>query len=570
VLRLLRIHNPHKGDRPLTGIRDFRSDRRSASWPAILLASVILLPYLGKAHTIDDVTFLLQAEHVLKDPLHPTAFEMLSDGNRVRLSSLMVSGPAMAYLLVPSVLLGGAEWAAHLVQFLFVIAAILATVSLAMRLGIDRRGARVSGLMIASTPAVMGMATTSMPDVPAMAFAVLGMERFFAWRQERRWHQGFAAALGFALAILSRPHLILLLAVAAICLLITKTAAKNHVPIRNVFDKRPAHFILGKFVEAIPLIVAAFIAILAAVLTSDPGRIHGDFLGVGLSRFAQSKIATNLAAFFLHWVLVFPLALVWVAMGVRWKTLWRNPAIYLALGVSFCIVLLDKKNHWVPATVLFLAFVGAFLILDIFFDSWRRRDGVQFFLVAWLLIALPAIGYVQLPSKYLIGSTPAVALILAKLYGRSRAGAGFVLSVAVSAGVVFSLLIIAADARFASFEKTIAFQQIAPRAAKGIRVWANGEWGFEWYALKAGAIPVASQPPHPSPGDVLVSSSATPHLPLDRFPNRVFIAECLQTSSFGRVMNSTARVGFYSNAYGYFPWTWRNGEIEDITIWKIQ
>ena len=326
---------------------------------------MILLPFLGKAHTIDDVTFLLQAEHVLQDPLHPTAFEMLSDGNRVRLSSLMVSGPAMAYLLVPSVLLGGAEWAAHLVQFLLVIAAILATVSLAMRLGIDRRGARVAGLMIASTPAVMGMATTSMPDVPAMAFAVLGMERFFAWRQERRWHQGFAAALGFALAILSRPHLVLLLAVAALSLLIIKTGAKNHVPAPIVFDRRPAPFIPGRFVEAIPLIVAVFITILAAVLTSDPGRIHGDFLRAALSRFAQSKIATNLAAFFLHWVLVFPLALVWIAMGIRWKTLWRNPAIYLALGVSFYIVLLDKKNHWVPATVLFLAFVGAFLILDI-------------------------------------------------------------------------------------------------------------------------------------------------------------------------------------------------------------
>ena len=207
-------------------------------------------------------------------------------------------------------------------------------------------------------------------------------------------------------------------------------------------------------------------------------------------------------------------------MGVRWKTLWRNPAIYLALAVSFWIALLDGKNHWVPAGVLILAFVGAFLILDILVDSWERRDGVQFFLVPWLLIALPTIGYVQLPSKYLVGSAPAVALILARLYGRSRAGRRFFTSIAVASGVVLSLLIIAADARFASFGKIIASQQIAPRVAKGIRVWENGEWGFEWYALKARAIPVANQAPYPAPGDVLVSSSAAPHLPLDRFPNR--------------------------------------------------
>ncbi len=211
-----------------------------------------------------------------------------------------------------------------------------------------------------------------------------------------------------------------------------------------------------------------------------------------------------------------------------------------------------------------------FLILDIAVDSWRRRDGVQLFLVAWLLIALPTIGYVQLPSKYLVGSAPAVALILARLYGRSHAGLRFIASVAVVAGVALSLLIIAADARFAYFGKAIATQQIAPEVAKGIHVWVNSEWGFEWYALRAGAIPVAKQPPYPVPGDVLVSSSAAPHLPLDRFPNRSFISAIRQTSLFGRVMNSSARVGFYSNAYGYFPWTWRNGEIERVTIWRIQ
>ncbi len=566
----MRIPSLCKDDRPVAGLRDFARDRLSAAWPAILLASLILLPYLGKAHTIDDVTFLLQAKHVLTDPFNPTAFEMLSDGNRIRLSSLMVSGPAMAYLLVPSVLLGGAEWAAHLVQYILMILAILATVSFAMQLGIDRRGSRIAALIMASTPAVMGMATTSMPDIPAMSFAVLGMERFFAWRQEQRWHQCFTAALGFALAFLCRPHLVLLLGVAAMSFLTVQAAAKVYVPQAAAFDLRDADLFFKKLTEAIPLLLAAFITFLVALITADPGRMHGDFLRVVISRFDFSKTATNTAAFFVHWVLVFPLALMWIAMGVRWKTLWRNPAIYLALAVSFWIALLDRKNHWVPAGVLILAFVGAFLILDLLVDSWERRDGVQFFLVPWLLIALPTIGYVQLPSKYLVGSAPAVALILARLYGRSCAGRRFFTSIAVASGVVLSLLIIAADARFASFGKIIASQQIAPRVAKGIRVWENGEWGFEWYALKARAIPVANQAPYPAPGDVLVSSSAAPHLPLERFPNRTFISAIRLTSSCGRIMNSSARVGFFSNAYGYFPWTWRNGEIENVTIWKIQ
>ncbi len=45
--------------------------------------------------------------------------------------------------------------------------------------------------------------------------------------------------------------------------------------------------------------------------------------------------------------------------GLRWKTMWRNPAVYLALAVSFGIALLDGRNKWVPAEVLILAFVGS-------------------------------------------------------------------------------------------------------------------------------------------------------------------------------------------------------------------
>ena len=161
---------------------------------------------------------------------------MLSDGNRVRLSSLMVSGPAMAYLLVPSVLLGGAEWAAHLVQFLLVILAILATVSLAMQLGIDRRERSIGGLIIASTPAVMGMAVTSMPDIPAMAFAVLGMERFLPGGRSEDGINALPLPLGFALAFLSRPHLILLLGVAAMSFLTIQAAAKIYVPASRPFS----------------------------------------------------------------------------------------------------------------------------------------------------------------------------------------------------------------------------------------------------------------------------------------------------------------------------------------------
>ena len=554
----------------------------SAAWPALLLASLILLPWLNKAHTTDDTTFLLMSEHVLKDPLHPAAFEMLADGNRIRLSSQLVSGPVMAYLLVPSVLLGGAEWAAHLVQYLLMIAAILATGSLAFRLGLDHRGARLAGLLLASTPAVMAMATTSMADVPAMAFGVLGMEQYVAWRQGLRWTHGLAASLCFALAALSRPHLILLLAVAFAleCGRLLPGAPASRRPgspetasSLRTKDSSPAsgppasNTGKGSRLRLLPVFAAVVFILLVTFLTADPTRSGSHFMAASISRFHPVNAASNMAAFFLHWILVFPLGFLWLSLGVRWRKVWSNPAPWLAALVTLLIWFLDRGVHRVPEYALALAFGGALVILDIAVDAYQRRDFVQAFLWCWLLIALPAVAYVQLPCRYLLGAAPGAAILLAFLIRRS--GRITVVKWAVvSAGVALALLIIAADAEFAAFGRRIAAEQIAPRVAKGDQVWVNSEWGFEWYALKAGAIPLAKQPPYPLPGDVLVSSSAAPHISLDLLPNRQLFDSISQSSHYGRIMSSPA--GFYSNGYGYLPWMCGSGQIERITISEIQ
>src|SRR5689334_13601900 len=133
--------------------------------PAVAIAIAILLPFLGNAFTIDDVTFLLQAQHVLSDPWHPTALDMVFHGQRIRLSRNLVTVPVMAYLLVPAVLLGGREWAAHIVQIALLGLACVATTALALKLGANRIQAGFAALIVVATPAVIGMATTAMPDV---------------------------------------------------------------------------------------------------------------------------------------------------------------------------------------------------------------------------------------------------------------------------------------------------------------------------------------------------------------------------------------------------------------------
>ena len=44
-------------------------------WMVIILALLILAPFLGKALTIDDPLFIWQAKHLIQKPLDPFGFE---------------------------------------------------------------------------------------------------------------------------------------------------------------------------------------------------------------------------------------------------------------------------------------------------------------------------------------------------------------------------------------------------------------------------------------------------------------------------------------------------------------
>ena len=518
------------------------------------MSALLLTPFLTKAHTIDDATFLLQAEHVLRDPLHPTAFEIVADGERVRLSWVLATGPVMAYLLVPAALWGGAEWLAHAVQLGLLAAAILVTVSLGLRSGLDPRRARLAGLLLATTPAVLALATTSMADVPAMAFGVLGIERLYAWKAERRGHQGLGAAVALALAGLSRSHLVLLLGVGALALWGDGAVTG---PRRR----------LGRSgLLWAPLLGAALLAWLINRATADPAVTGFDVATTTLTRFAWNAPGRNLVAFAVHWVLVLPLAIPWFCL--RWRALVRGPWLWLGTLAAAVLLLTARQARW--TWIAPVAGVGAAVLADVLHEAWRRRDHTQLVLGSWLLLALPVVGYVQLPSKYLVPSAPAVALLVARVLGPGPAGRErLVMWGTLVAGATLGVLIIRADAHFADIGRQAASEVIAPLTRQGIRVWADAGWGFMWYAIKAGAQPLALGPPLPDCGDVVVSSAATPsaraHEALDRHLLRVIRV----AAPGGRVMSVEAGAGFYTNHHGYLPWAWGNDTLETITVWRI-
>jgi hypothetical protein len=225
-------------------------------WAALALAAVVLLPFLNKAYTIDDPIFLREAQSVLTDPLHPSAFSMVwSSDRRLRASEFLPGGPVAAYVLVPIALARWREWAGHLLTFVYFAVAIVATVALARRLGLSPWAQQAAGLLTASAPAALGMAGTVMPDIAAMMFTALGMERYIEWTRSRRSATGIWAAAFLALAALTRINLLVLLAIVGY------------------------HGVRQSWRTVLPVVLAAGLVLAGFMITRDPDPAGGTAVG---------------------------------------------------------------------------------------------------------------------------------------------------------------------------------------------------------------------------------------------------------------------------------------------------
>ena len=463
---------------------------RTSAW-ALLLSTLLLLPFLNKAFTVDDPTFLAGAAHMLQDPLHPSAFEMVwNTPYRLRASASFANSPVMYILLMPVILAGGAEWVAHLIQFTMLLVGICATVALALRLGLSREQAGWTAAILGTTPAVLAMAGNVMPDVPSMTFGVLAMERLLAWRDSQQLRYGLLSAAFLTCAILSRGHLLLLIAPGALLL--------HHERLRD--------WILRCW----PLALAPIATVLLLRLTRDPLGPSGMY-AAPLSFTYLGMVLPNLVAFCTHLVIALPLALPWALQ--RYRDLPYRLLLLIVPVVIGVYVWLVPGPKWTAAMVI----LSMLVLIDILWDGWLRRDWQQLFLGTWLLIPLAALPYAHLPSKYLVAVAPAIAiLVTTRLNTR-------VLMPALAAGAVLGLLILQADTQLASLWREGAAKHIAPRIRAGESVWFAGSWGFYWYAEQAGARPLSLSPPFPKPA---ISSSSAQQAVYEKRPTQFRTTPC--------------------------------------------
>jgi hypothetical protein len=471
------------------------------------LSAALLAPFWNKAYTIDDPAFLAGGRQMLRDPLHPLAFDLVWAEPYPEPPSL--NGVAMFALLAPVVAAGGSEWVAHLLMYLALACGICGAVALALRLGLAGERARWVGLLVAASPAVLAMSSTAMPDVPSMTLGVWSMERLLAWLDARRWRDLAAALVLLGLAVLTRPHMMLLAGVGAIALLTRRAGG-------------PPHWAL---------------AAIGAVM-------------IPLKFWSMSRVVPNLVAFLVHLALAALLTFPWLIE--RWKQMpWRLLWVMVPLTAAAYFGL-HPAAKWTAIP----AMLSAIVLADIAIDG-------QWFLGAWLLLPLAALPYVHLPPKYLVATAPAMAVLIA---ARARRG---VMTGAVIAGAALGVLIIRADAHLAELWREGAARFVAPHVRAGERVWFAGSWGFYWYGEHAGARPLTSTPPYPHAGDIVVVSSGGLGKQIEVVAKHTLIESAEDATPGGRIFGGAPAAGFYSNGFGNVPWTWGHDIINRFEVWRV-
>src|ERR1700722_419476 len=337
----------------------------ASAFPALLLATVCLLPYLNKAYLIDDPWFLMMSRQIVQHPLHPMNFDVCWNTveNCSKAYEMTPGNSLMGYALVPTILTGAQEWTAHLTQLVLVWIAIVAMTSLIFRFGWDRWHAIVGALLLVAIPPFLPMASTAMPDILATAVALVAMERLAAWKAEQKWSQGVAAAIALGLAGFARPHLVLLLPLAAFFLL------DSINPREILLELRRKIWLWTPVFAGIGILLALILAV----------REHNPALNPPPAVVWQSNIPLNLFAYLAYFVFPLPLAFCWMAS--RFKT--KRPGLVFIL---IPVVLIPLFLRWNILVVVFLAALGLRVLCGLLYQAFRQRDHMGLFLLLWILI----------------------------------------------------------------------------------------------------------------------------------------------------------------------------------------
>ena len=528
-----------------------RPSKRDPAW-ATLAPALLLLPFLGKAFHIDDDLFLQYARPLTLggDPYDITFIHGGAPW------PLFHQPNPLGWLIVLAALrrvFGESEVAMHLATFAFAPLGLHGLALLARRLGVSATNACA---FLAGASAFLCMGSTIMPDVPFAACTVAALARLVRGVDEGRTRDlilaGVLAVAAFLLRYTGALTIGLLLAYPVLA---GRWRLRAFVPFAVGAGLALAWDTAGRLVHG----ESHFLHSVSAHASGGDWSHRGHMaLAEVIHLGAQAPLLLPLAAALFARVRGIALAAAALAGAIAWAKLAAGPhAFWPAIVFAWpgLIVLLR-------AAQILIAWLVALLR--------RRADGpspLVVFLAAWALpTTFATVGYWHVAAKYMLLPLPAVILLLLDWLPREGRWPRMARLASAILTVTVGMMVAVSDHRFAGVYRDYYerdWRRDAPPA--GGTAYVAGEWGLHYYGERLGLQTYANQ--GLGPNDRLIFTEEVPGAPgdLDTFSVELSRRELTYPGPFA-ILNRARDAGFYSNAWGTWPFVWSLDVRDRLTV----
>lgn len=493
----------------------------------MLLLVALCLPFLGRAHAIDDPLYLQAARHVLATPGDPWGGASFWHERPTTLFHDLYNPPLVAYLLaLPVALDGGSERAVHLLMLGLAGLALLACARAGEALGVHRRWT----LLLAASPALASAALSALTDVPFLLFSAL------AWNAALR---GRNAAAGLATGLSA----------------VTKYVGLLNLPLVTIAAARR-----GRVRLVGPLVALALFAVYAVWSLATSGALHVP-VAARFQRLAlehQGRLALSFAASLGLAGLPAALAL------LRWTK--PQLAVSTVVGVGAAGVLHAETGSAPSALLAFAAAgSGAALLWAAVAASLARRAGTFPSLAFWSFTTSAVLLVYFAAARYALPVLPPLLWLLVRGERILPEPSPLRFRLAVGAASLLTLLVLWGDAGQAN-----AWREAARRLPLTARGFVVGHWGFQHYAEQRGYRALAPRE-ELQPHDRVAEARGVHGQPISRAHAALLAeADSLRVASPElRLMDRAVGAGFYSDAWGLLPFALRARPFEEVQIRSV-
>lgn len=503
--------------------------QRAGSWGAAACALLVALcvPFLGRAHGIDDPLYLQAARRVLDAPLDPWRGASFWHERPTTLFHDFYNPPLTAYLLaLPVALDGGSELAVHVLMLALACLALLACARTGRALGVDQRWT----LLLAASPALACATLSAMTDVPFLLFSSA------TWAAALRGREALAG-------------------ISAGLSAVTRYAGLLNLPLLALAAPRRDRRSVRGVLLALTLFAGG-----SAWSLWQAGALH--LLEAGrFQRFAlehQGRIAFAFVA-------ALGLTGLPAALGLlRWTL--AQAGVSILAGLLGLAVL--HAETWSPVNAwlgLVALSSGAALIWAALDASFRRSAGLFAVAAFWTFAAQAVLLVYFGAARYALPALPPLLWLLVRAGRLPLDASPRRFRLALGAASVLTLTVLWADAGYANAWREAALR--LPAARRGFLV---GHWGFQHYGEMRGYRPLEPRQELRS-GDVVAEARGIHGQPFSPAHAALLsAAERVRVPSPAvRVMDRAVGAGLYSDAWGPLPFAVRPRAFEEVAVRRV-